>query len=232
MSPSEATNRATGEEWRALGFYYETREEPPSWLFIGSRDGLSRLASLLGDYVADPRNATVSEHEHYGPYMYLEVQTAEVPEIDQRGIRGSLHDLARLRDLIAAALRTHRPGQSFVIGREYAETVDFPLCFQVRGEGFDPASADPQLRCGAEVGDRVTLRMVPPWIDRLPQESREVFEFCVGRTFTVREIDDNGLLVLDVAEDVDARFGGSMNDIRVEPQYVEATTDGDSCADA
>jgi len=149
MSPSEATNRATREEWRELGFYYATQEEPPGWLFVGSPTGLSKLVFLLDDYVQDSRNATLSEHEHYGPYMYLKVQTSEVPEIDSESIRGSLRDLARLRGLIAAELRTHGPGQSFVIGREYAESVRFPLRFEIREAGFDPATADPQLGVSA-----------------------------------------------------------------------------------
>src|SRR5262245_59820689 len=111
MNPSEATTRATREDWRELGFYYATQEEPPGWLVIGPPAGLSRFVSLLDDYVQDSRNATLSGHEHYGPYMYLKVQTSEAPEIDRQSIRGSLPDLARLRDLIAAALRSHGPGQ-------------------------------------------------------------------------------------------------------------------------
>jgi len=149
MSPSEETNRATREEWRELGFYYVTEEEPPGWRFVGSSTGLERLVSLLDEYVRDSRKTTVSEHEHYGPYMYLKVQTSEAPEIDSHSIRGSLADLARLRDLIAGALRAHGPGQSFVIGPEYAESVTFPLRFQVREAGFDPAVADPELRDSA-----------------------------------------------------------------------------------
>jgi hypothetical protein len=70
------------------------------------------------------------------------------------------------------------------------------------------------------VGDRITVTVLPRWVDQLPEESRAVFRFCVGRAFCVIEIDHNGLLVLDVSVDVDTRFGGYMNDIRVEPEYV------------
>ena len=66
----------------------------------------------------------------------------------------------------------------------------------------------------------LSLRVLPPWVDRLPEEGREVFRFCVCRAFSVTETDHNGLLILDVSADVDTMFGGYMNDIRVEPEYV------------
>lgn len=72
------------------------------------------------------------------------------------------------------------------------------------------------------VGDTITLMRRPPWVDQLPPESRQVFDHCVGRSYRVTEIDSNGLLLLDVSHDVDHRFGGFMNDIRVEQEFVEA----------
>jgi len=146
MKVSEATLQATRKEWRDLGFYYETRDRPPCWRLIGSPTGLEKFVQLLDQYVRDARNTLLAEHEHYGPYMYLKVQTSETPEIDDRGIRGTLEDLARLRDLVSARLRSADPGQVFSIGREYSTRVRFPLQFEVRQPDFDPASADPQLR--------------------------------------------------------------------------------------
>ena len=70
-----------------------------------------------------------------------------------------------------------------------------------------------------QVNDWVVLETLPSWVKHLPQESREVFRFCVGRTYQVSEIDQNGLYVLDVSE-VDAIFGGFMNEIRVEEEYL------------
>ncbi|MGH7771824.1 MAG: hypothetical protein ACREQA_06260 [Candidatus Binatia bacterium] len=61
---------------------------------------------------------------------------------------------------------------------------------------------------------------LPPWVSELPEESQQVFRFCLGRSYRVDEIDEQGLLVLDVSADIDRRFGGFMNDIRLEPQYV------------
>ena len=145
MSLSEATNQATREEWRELGFFYETRDDPPRWRLIGSPSGLANLVELLDRYVHDPRNEAISEHAHYGPYMYLKVQTAESPAIDSGGIRGSLADLARLRDIIASGLRDLRPGESLVIGPEYSPSVSLSLHLELREAEFDPASADPAL---------------------------------------------------------------------------------------
>jgi hypothetical protein len=145
MSPSEATDQATRDEWRELGFFYERTGQPPCWRFIGSAAGLANVIKLLDLYVRNPRNEAISEHEHYGPYMYLKVQTAESPEIDSHSIRGSLSDLARLRDLIANGLRHLRPGQSITIGSEYSPSVSFPLRLELREAEFDPASADPAL---------------------------------------------------------------------------------------
>lgn len=72
-----------------------------------------------------------------------------------------------------------------------------------------------------QAGDLVKLETLPGWVSKLPEESARVFRYCVGRTYPVSEIDENGLLVLDVSQDIDARFGGFMNDIRVEPEFVK-----------
>ena len=145
LSPSGATNQATREEWRELGFFYEAKTDPLYWRIVGSIEGLSNFPLILDLYAQDPRNKALSEHAHYGPYMYLKVETAEFPEIDDRSIRGSLSDLLRLRDLVTAQLQRAQPGSSFVVGPEYSRLVIYPLHFEVREDGFDPASADPQL---------------------------------------------------------------------------------------
>ena len=72
------------------------------------------------------------------------------------------------------------------------------------------------------VGDFVQLAVLPPWVSSLPEDSQAVFRHCVGRSFRVDEIDPAGLLVLDVAAEIDPKFGGFMNDIRVEPVFVRA----------
>ncbi len=71
-----------------------------------------------------------------------------------------------------------------------------------------------------QVGDYVTLARLPEWVETMPEETQRIFRFCVGRAYPVIEIDMNGLFVLDVSSDVDERFGGFMNDIRVEREHL------------
>jgi len=70
-------------------------------------------------------------------------------------------------------------------------------------------------------GSTVRFTKMPKWAAQLPDESRRVFEFCIGRTYRVDEIDSQGLFVLDVSADIDHRFGGFMNDIRLEVECLE-----------
>ncbi|MCB1079931.1 MAG: hypothetical protein KDM64_19080 [Verrucomicrobiae bacterium] len=78
------------------------------------------------------------------------------------------------------------------------------------------------------VGTVVRFVRLPDWVSQLPEESERVFRFCLNRDYRVSEIDSNGLLVLDVSQDIDHRFGGFQNDLRLEEKFVEpvATADG------
>ena len=69
-------------------------------------------------------------------------------------------------------------------------------------------------------GDRVALVTLPPWVWGLREPGADVFRACLGRTYEVTEIDEHGHFVFDVSADVDARYGGSHDDIRVEPRFV------------
>lgn len=59
--------------WRELGFYYDFDERISvnQWRFYGSKNGLQNFVRLLDDYTNDPRNDSLSEHNHFGPYSYL-----------------------------------------------------------------------------------------------------------------------------------------------------------------
>jgi hypothetical protein len=70
-------------------------------------------------------------------------------------------------------------------------------------------------------GSRVRFAKMPEWVPDLPDESRRVFDFCFGRTYRVEEIDTRGLFVLDVSTDIDERFGGFRNDIRLEAEFLD-----------
>lgn len=70
-------------------------------------------------------------------------------------------------------------------------------------------------------GSTVRFVKLPEWVAKLPVDSRRVFELCLGRTYRIEEIDAKGLCALDVSADIDDRFGGFMNDIRLEVEFLE-----------
>ena len=142
---SDATNRATRREWRELGFFYNSDDETKVWTLTGSREGLLHFRDILLSYAADSRNARESEHEHYGPYMYLKIMTWPEAGFDDKTIRGSLADLARLAKLIEAKLETAPPGSTIGIREEFASDSPYALVLDLRADGFDPAAADPLL---------------------------------------------------------------------------------------
>ncbi|MDI1476305.1 hypothetical protein [Polyangium sp. y55x31] len=64
------------------------------------------------------------------------------------------------------------------------------------------------------------LAVLPPWADRLPAASQDILRFCLARTFPLVEKTRDGQWVLDVSSEVDSRFGGTGNDLRIEPEYL------------
>ena len=150
--PTEATNNATRREWRALGFFYDRDDDTKRWKLTGSRAGLLCFRDALISYANDTRNALQSEHEHYGPYMYLEVMTWPEAGFDGHSIHGPLPDLARLAKLIEAKLATMCPGSCVEIREEFAADSPYALMLDLREDGFDPAAADPLLVMGSENG--------------------------------------------------------------------------------
>lgn len=147
--PSDATNKATRQEWRELGFFYDRDDQGKVWRLTGSRAGLLRFRDALLSYVADPRNTLKSEHEHYGPYGYLEVMTWPEAGFDAHAIRGPLADLGRLASLIEDKLAAARPGSAVRIREEFAPESPYALVLEVKEDGFDPATADPLLPADA-----------------------------------------------------------------------------------
>jgi|GEM_PF-774336 len=144
------------QQWRKLGFFCELDDQKKRWTLTGSRAGLLYFPDLLLGYVSDPKNASDSQHEHYGPYGSLEVMTWPDAGFDGHAIRGSLTELARLAELIEARLATAEPGSPIVIREEFAAASPYSLVLDVRADGFDPASTDGE-RLGA-----VTERKVEP----------------------------------------------------------------------
>ena len=135
----------TRREWRDLGFYYDYDENASRWRLIGSQTGLANFADLLMSYAKDDRHAPLSEHEHYGPYLYLKLMTWSEREITDHAICGTLADFQDLSVIVRRKLSLSGEGSHFVIGDEYRAGTKTTLYFEVRASGFDPASADPLL---------------------------------------------------------------------------------------
>jgi len=70
-------------------------------------------------------------------------------------------------------------------------------------------------------GDWVRLARRPQWADRMPPETQQIIDACVGKVFRIGEVAAGGLYVLDVSDEIDARFGGCLNDLRVEAEFLE-----------
>jgi hypothetical protein len=145
---AEQMNRMMRERWRELGFYYDFDEALSRWRLVGSRSGLLKFRDILNGYADDPRNDKISEHEHYGPYSYLKLMTWAEAEITGDAICGTLPDFRRLAAMIGEKLKASSTGGAFTIGDEYAGGSKATLEFEVREEGFDPASADQLLPPG------------------------------------------------------------------------------------
>lgn len=137
-------NDVTRREWRELGFFYDCQDNPPRWRLVGSRAGLLKFVEILDTYATNPRHTELSEHEHYGPYLYLKLMTWEAPEITNAAICGTLSDLQRLATIVREKLSSFKAGTVFVVGDEYGAGPG-SIEFDIREDGFDPAGADPLL---------------------------------------------------------------------------------------
>ena len=146
MTPSEATNAATRQEWRDLGFFYDIDDAAHRWRLVGSRTGLREFSKLLRAYCRNPRNATAIEHDHFGPYMYLKVMTWPDAGVDKASIHGTIDDLQRLAQIVDAAIEKATPDDTIAVAQRFAPGSEYELVLEIKTEGFDPAEADPCLR--------------------------------------------------------------------------------------
>jgi hypothetical protein len=140
--PTEEINEATRREWRELGFFYDRIDNNNEWLVLGSRCGLRRFAELVCEYASDPRNFKLSEHQHFGPYMYMEIGTWHGPEITRHWIAGTPDDLKRLSAIIREKVAKATCGDKMLLRQEYAPKSPYELWLEIRDDGFDPAGAD------------------------------------------------------------------------------------------
>ena len=136
-------NEATRRDWRELGFYYERNDESKTWRLLGTREGLLRFASSLREYAEDESKNEVSEHEHFGPYWYLEVGTWHTPQITDHWIAGPLHALSDLAAYIEKELATAQASEVVRVRDAFAPKSLYEFQLELQPDGFDPALADP-----------------------------------------------------------------------------------------
>lgn len=139
---SNKINQMTQREWRELGFFYDRDDDIKEWRLQGSRAGLHKLATALRDYAAHPGHAALSEHEHLGPYYYLEIGTWSSPEITDHWIAGPLQELQELADSVDTYLVAASAGDCICLRALFAPSSSHELVLQVREDDFDPAAAD------------------------------------------------------------------------------------------
>jgi hypothetical protein len=140
--PTEETNEAIRREWRELGFFYELNDDVKEWLFRGSRAGLLTFARSRHDYSNNPRHRQVSEHDHFGPYMYLKIATWDAPEITDHWIAGTLEDLSRLSVLVGEQVLKAKTGDMLRFRKAYAPSSAYELVLEMCDDEFEPAAAD------------------------------------------------------------------------------------------
>jgi len=142
--PSDKTNEATRLEWRELGFFYDRDDQQKAWRIAGSKLGLEKFAAAISKFASNPRNGAQSEHDHLGPYMYLEIGSWPKPEITDHWIAGPLPALEQLAAQILARVRTAHENEVLPFREWYAPASPYELLIEVKPETFDPAKEDPQ----------------------------------------------------------------------------------------
>jgi hypothetical protein len=135
----------TAEEWRALGFYHESDMVARVWRFIGTKSGLRTLVRMLASQADKADREGRAAALAVGPYEDFKIRVWERAGIDDESIHGPAADLRRLSQLLESRLASATEGAEFVLGSDYTPNAEYSLVFEVKGEGFDPASVTPAL---------------------------------------------------------------------------------------
>lgn len=140
---STGINEVTQREWRELGYLYDRDDAAREWRLIGSKAGLRNFSEALQAYAADPRNELLSEHEHLGPYKYLEVGTWTTPDITEHWIAGPLSEIQILGLTVQTQIDVASIGDCIRLRASFAPLSPYDLVLEVQADSFDPAEADP-----------------------------------------------------------------------------------------
>jgi hypothetical protein len=71
-----------------------------------------------------------------------------------------------------------------------------------------------------QIGEYVVFKKTPPHVFVGGNETKHIFQLCVGRIMRIEDITDQGLLALARGPDIHDEVGGFMNSIYVEPEFV------------
>jgi hypothetical protein len=140
--PSEAAKEATRRAWRALGFFCDRNDSTKEWRIVGSVKGSRKFASEIRKYASNPANDRISEYQHFGPSMNLEVGTWHQAEITDQWIAGPVTELLRLATLVEQSVQPNVVGQRIALRSNFSPLSPYELIFDVRDDAFDPALAD------------------------------------------------------------------------------------------
>lgn len=140
--PSAQINERTQREWRELGFFYDRNDEVQEWRLQGTKTGLKRFTTAMRLYAENQKNELLSEHEHFGPYMYLELGTWRKSEITEHWIAGPLKEIAALADTVEERLDSASVGDCIFLRPVFAPSSPYEFVLEVCEDTFDPAKAD------------------------------------------------------------------------------------------
>ncbi|MDH4188273.1 MAG: hypothetical protein OEV08_14880 [Nitrospira sp.] len=139
-------SESTRQAWRELGFYCGLDKAAKEWRIVGSVAGLRKFAAEIRSYASNPANDRLSEYQHFGPAMNLELGTSHQPEITEQWIGGPVADLLRLATFIERSVQPNVVGKSVALRSNFSPMAPYELILDVRDDAFDPASADPACR--------------------------------------------------------------------------------------
>lgn len=71
------------------------------------------------------------------------------------------------------------------------------------------------------IGDQIRIKTIPPDVSKMPQETREIFDLCLGNTFEIQGFDQYGHLELWVGHMRHAATEPFVESIWIEPAFVE-----------
>jgi hypothetical protein len=109
---------------------------------VAREAGLLKFGHILREYSNNSQRRQLSEHEHFGPYAYLEIGTWSAPEITEHWIAGTLEDLNRLSGLVEERVLKAKAGDRLSLRDGYSPNGSYGLVLEMCEDDFDPATAD------------------------------------------------------------------------------------------